>query len=420
MNASQDEYLHAIQQARLSLKEGDKPAARHWAQKASSLDPAKEDPWLVMAAVASPRASLGYLERALEINPHSQRAQTGMRWAEERYRAEQTAASTTQLTSVLPATAGSFSLATAAGAATKAVPAAPRRSALRPALILTAIVTLTLLVLFGAPLLRGALGASQGLGAGARQILALAQLELKPLGAQVSILAPASDMADTPTTVQNEADASGTLPVTAGSVSETQAVPQLPTSPATLQPTDTASPTPTDTATPLPTDTATLVPTDTATAAPTDTPVPTFTMTPHPTKAPLPTLGPDGLRNKPVEGDGVRWIDVDLSQQRVYAYEGQTLVNSFLVSTGLPATPTVTGQYHIYVKYLAADMTGPGYNLPDVPYVMYFYKDYGLHGTYWHHNFGHPMSHGCVNLKTSEAKWLYQWASVGTLVNVHR
>ena len=64
-------------------------------------------------------------------------------------------------------------------------------------------------------------------------------------------------------------------------------------------------------------------------------------------------------------------------------------------------------------------MTGPGYYLPGVPYTMYFYKGYALHGTYWHDNFGTPMSHGCVNLETNDAEWLYEFASVGTLVNVH-
>jgi LysM repeat protein len=116
---------------------------------------------------------------------------------------------------------------------------------------------------------------------------------------------------------------------------------------------------------------------------------------------------------------GGRWIDVDLSAQRVTAYEGNTPVRSTLASTGLPATPTPTGQYRIYVKYVATLMTGPGYYLPNVPYTMYFYRGYGLHGTYWHSNFGHPMSHGCVNLPTSEAQWLFNWSSVGTLVNIH-
>jgi lipoprotein-anchoring transpeptidase ErfK/SrfK len=118
-------------------------------------------------------------------------------------------------------------------------------------------------------------------------------------------------------------------------------------------------------------------------------------------------------------GNGERWIDVDLTNQSVYAYEGDAVVNSFIVSTGTWLTPTVTGQYKVYVKYRSASMSGPGYYLPAVPYIMYFYKSYGLHGTYWHNNFGTPMSHGCVNLRTDDAAWLYDWASVGTVVNVH-
>jgi LysM repeat protein len=111
-------------------------------------------------------------------------------------------------------------------------------------------------------------------------------------------------------------------------------------------------------------------------------------------------------------------ILVILSQQRTYAYEDGKLMRAVTVSTGLPATPTVTGEYSVYVKYAAQLMTGPGYYLPNVPYVMYFYRGYGLHGTYWHNNFGHPMSHGCVNLPTNEAEWFYNWAPVGTKVVV--
>ncbi|MBC8330497.1 MAG: L,D-transpeptidase, partial [Anaerolineae bacterium] len=116
---------------------------------------------------------------------------------------------------------------------------------------------------------------------------------------------------------------------------------------------------------------------------------------------------------------GERWIDIDLSDQRLYAYVDDDLVKSFVVSTGTWQYPTVTGQFHIYVKYLHADMAGPGYYLPDVPYTMYFYKGYGIHGTYWHNNFGTPMSHGCVNMITDDAGWIYNWASVGTMVSVH-
>ena len=114
-----------------------------------------------------------------------------------------------------------------------------------------------------------------------------------------------------------------------------------------------------------------------------------------------------------------RWIDVNLSAQTVTAYEGNTLVRSTLVSTGLPYTPTPTGQYTIYSKYASGDMAGPGYYLRNVPYIMNFYRGYSLHGTYWHSNFGQPMSHGCINLPTSEAQWLYSWAAIGTSVNIH-
>lgn len=136
--------------------------------------------------------------------------------------------------------------------------------------------------------------------------------------------------------------------------------------------------------------------------------------TPTPEYVPLPTLEP--LYSSK---NGERWIDVDLTNQRTYAYEGDTIVNSFIVSTGTWLTPTVTGKYRVYLKYESAKMSGPGYYLPNVPYIMYFYGSYGLHGTYWHNNFGTPMSHGCVNLRTEDAHWLFDWASIGTVVNVH-
>ena len=118
-------------------------------------------------------------------------------------------------------------------------------------------------------------------------------------------------------------------------------------------------------------------------------------------------------------GSSGRWIDVNLGAQRLTAYVGNTPVRSTLVSTGLSATPTPTGRYRIYAKYVSTLMSGPGYYLPNVPYTMYFYRGYGLHGTYWHSNFGRRMSHGCINMPTSEAQWLFSWASVGTLVNIH-
>jgi lipoprotein-anchoring transpeptidase ErfK/SrfK len=200
-----------------------------------------------------------------------------------------------------------------------------------------------------------------------------------------------------------------------------------PTEPATLAPTAAASFTPTETITASPspspsaTETATLVPSETPTEPPSPTPL--ASDTPEPTLAALPTQRSSGTTasipaSSTVSG-GKHWIDVNLTQQMVYAYEGDTIVNSFLVSTGAAPRLTVTGSYAIYERHVKANMWGPGYFLPDVPYTMYFYKGFALHGTYWHSNFGTPMSHGCVNLSIPDAEWLYYWATLGTPVKVH-
>jgi len=110
-----------------------------------------------------------------------------------------------------------------------------------------------------------------------------------------------------------------------------------------------------------------------------------------------------------------KWIDVDLSEQRVVAYTGTEPVRAFIVSTGLSATPTVQGKFRIRLKVSAQTMSGGSaqygyYNLPNVQWVQYFYEGYAFHGTYWHTNFGQPMSHGCVNMTNDDAKWLFDWA----------
>ena len=124
-------------------------------------------------------------------------------------------------------------------------------------------------------------------------------------------------------------------------------------------------------------------------------------------------------------GAGARRIDVNLSTQRLTAYEGNRAVFSTAVSTGTRAHPTVVGRFRIWTKLRYDDMTGGSrargdyYYLKNVPHVMYFYRGHALHGTYWHSNFGRPMSHGCVNLSRADAAWLFNWASVGTRVVTH-
>lgn len=175
-----------------------------------------------------------------------------------------------------------------------------------------------------------------------------------------------------------------------------------------------AKPSLTPTVTQTPTATPTSTPTSTPTATPTSTPTSTATLVP----TAVPTQ-PAPIGAIPDVGDNEKWIDIDLSAQRLYAYQGDEVVGSFLVSTGTWEHPTPVGQYAVWIKLRYDDMSGPGYYLPDVPYTMYFYQGYGIHGTYWHNNFGTPMSHGCVNMRTDQAGWLFDWAYVGILVNVH-
>lgn len=362
--------VHALLQAQAALRSGDRQAARRWAAEAARLAPRREEPWLILAALAGPKASIGYLQRALQINPESERARKGLEWARQRLQAEEAAQAAqaapvedTQPVRLTRAPASAAPTVEAAATATAPTTAQiqPSRSPARTAIIWFPVGVLVLFaIVFAAFLAMGGLPA-------------------------LTSQADAASIARPPGLVMK---------------------PSL---------TPTITPTPTATNTPTPTST----PTQTPTATPTSTPTATATITPSPTPVP-PTNTPwvGGVNRPAIVGSNERWIAVDLSDQRVYAYEGDWLINSFLVSTGTWRTPTVTGTFRIYIKLLYDDMVGPGYNLPDVPYTMYFYRGYGLHGTYWHSNFGTPMSHGCVNLETGDAAWLYDFADIGTVVHV--
>jgi lipoprotein-anchoring transpeptidase ErfK/SrfK len=351
MSDASETYDSLIQQSQAANRRSDHAAARRYAQQAVSIAPEREEGWLLLASLASPQASIGYLKRALEINPQSKRARQGMHWAVQRLRLSP------QVDKDKP---------------TRREPLVaypiPSDALIRPQpivlpLVLLLLILAGLLIWFGSPSLTQALSIRDSLPA-----------------------------------------------ISLGLIKETR----------TPTPTATSTPTATPTTTPTPTSTPTLTPSPTPTQTSTSTP----TQTPKPTKKPKKKKAPAGQYKYPGRppgvGDNQRWIDVDLSSQRTYAYQGDQLLRTTLVSTGTWLHPTVTGKFKIYVKYRAADMSGPGYYLPSVPYVMYFYKGYGLHGTYWHHNFGTPMSHGCVNLPTDEAAWFFNFASVGTVVNVHQ
>ncbi len=119
--------------------------------------------------------------------------------------------------------------------------------------------------------------------------------------------------------------------------------------------------------------------------------------------------------------DQEKHIEVDLTHQRLYAFEGNQKILDVSISSGKwGATPT--GIFHIWGKFKYTKMSGGSrargtyYYLPNVPFVMFFSNDkvapsrgFSLHGTYWHSNFGHPMSHGCINMRTEDAEILFNW-----------
>jgi lipoprotein-anchoring transpeptidase ErfK/SrfK len=383
MTETSDPSFHqALVEAQQALRGGDRHAARQWASQAARIAPEREEPWLILAALANPKASIAYLQKALEINPNSERARKGLVWALQREQEAGASASSspaaaaetqpTVIESQQPANPPSEDTQPTRVPKNSAEDTQPVRTrsassgapSTHRALFFPLVVVLLLIAVFAAYLGTG--------GYGAITVRAGAAAATHPVG---MVLKPSLTPTITPT----------------------------------FTPTSTFTPTPTPTSTPTPTPTATL------------TLTPTVTNTPEPTETPLPTEVPwTPLVEIPAGvGPSERWIDVDLSDQMTYAYEGDQLINSFLVSTGTWLHPTVTGTFNIYIKLLYDDMAGPGYYLPDVPYTMYFYKGYALHGTYWHSNFGTPMSHGCVNLETGNAAWLYDWASEGTVVNVH-
>jgi len=324
-----------------SWQEGSRSAARRKAMDVLRLDPENEDAWLLLAATASPHASLAYLQHLLEINPLNPQAAAAMQWALSRQKSEP---------------------------ALDASDTKPVRVRRRKAQNHWPVLLMILVFGFGLTCLAAM----------------LTQAALRSPAFQ-SAWIPAARTWFPSTATQEPLLTSEILSTSVQEAGESH----------------------TPTVVPLP-DTA-LIPTLIPSSLP--------DLFPTPTQVPIP---PDLPVAPPSAQEAGFWIEVDLSAQRLRAYQGDELINAFIISGGRKPTPTVTGKFRVYVKYRYANMKGPGYFLENVPYVMYFYQSYGVHGTYWHDNFGTPMSHGCINLRTEDAAWLYRRAKIGTVIDIHR
>jgi lipoprotein-anchoring transpeptidase ErfK/SrfK len=368
----------ALNQAINALQRGDKHAARTWAQIAAALLPDIEEPWLILAAVAKPQASIAYLERALAINPESTRARAGLVWAHQQHALQQT-----QLTRrVVPSSSATAGQSTPISLTTPS----------------------------GKPVFQ----TSPKAPAGRRILIPLILVILAVCLIAVAAFWPVAGSSVSAAILGNP-----------GSSQDNQILSWLPVG--LVKPTDTPLPTasPTTIATPSPTP---FPPSSsTPTPGPTDTAAPTSTATARPTETPSPTImQPVAVQQIPQGGQ--KLIVVSISQQHVYAYQGGVLVYSFVASTG-SGNSTRTGTFSILDKIPKAYGSTWNFWMPDWMGIYYAggLED-GFHSLpllnngqrLWGNSLGTPVTYGCIVLGIQDSETLYDWAEIGTTVQIKR
>ena len=395
MNTTQPTASECLKNSQQAFEQGNVPKARHWARLAVSLEPRNEEAWLWMGALASPQASIGYLRRALEINPASTRAQQGLAWARKRLAAGQMAETRPhkihRVMAPLP-------VSTPPSAP---VPAEPGRRPPARLNLSSALVILTVLCL--------AVG-----------LLAL----LNTSSAQAFLLGYGTPVARQPwANVQLDETSPTPLPTdpTDGNAAALAQATDVPTS--TPAPTDTAAPTATPSAA-----ISTTVP-----SAPTQTVVQPASPTPLPTDTGAPTSVPAAAKpvdsaQQPASSGTGRRIVVSISQQHMWVYDSSGLVYSFVISTGMHNSMSV-GTFAVQDKIPNAYGSTWDLWMPD---WLGIYKvgnlENGIHAlpilssgkTLWAGLLGQPASFGCVILGTADAQTLYNWAEVGTPVIIQK
>jgi len=108
---------------------------------------------------------------------------------------------------------------------------------------------------------------------------------------------------------------------------------------------------------------------------------------------------------------GEKWIEIDITKQMLWAYEEDHVVLTATISTDRGVTQSSLGKYRIAHKEALKLLTGPGYYLPDVPWVMVINTGLFLHGAYWQDFWGTPSNYGSINLRPADARWLYDWTT---------
>jgi lipoprotein-anchoring transpeptidase ErfK/SrfK len=378
MSSSTITYQQAIHYSQLALNRGDKTLARNWARLAATINSKGEEAWLLMAAAACPQASVGYLKRALEINPESQRARKGMVWALKRVDSfKQTAETSPQ--KIQKIDSKPISSAAIASQPVMVLPQKVAESAVGKNKYLNTHNLLFSLLLFIISFITVTYWVWNTSGV---QALIPDQVNLvrevnNPAWAQANIIKPTLTMVATETAM----------------------------------PTVTFTPTLVSTQTPEPTSTETAI----------SSPTPLATDTSPSGTAVVPEELPNPSNQNTGSG---KWILVDISEQHMYVYEGNTLVYSFIASTGMN-NATRTGTFAVQSKIPNA--YGSTWNIWMPDWLGIYYSgglENGIHAlpilpngaTLWEGYLGTPISYGCVVLDTYDAQVLYNWAEIGTPV----
>jgi LysM repeat protein len=427
MNIDENGAKLAFRNAYRALKRGDRASARSWAFRSVALWPEYEEPWLILAAIASPRASAAYLERVLLIHPDSPRAIAGMRWAQQRIQTGQ--GMQVQRLEPLPQDNSRPGVSPA-----RSTPVQPKLLTRRLAVFATLVVIISMILLAAAILPGGSHGSS-------------AAQALQP--STTATTARTTAVVNTPTPAQPSPTSSSTPPLEI------------------IRPTFTVTSQPTETAV------LTFTPDPTQTAVFTATPLPTSTQLPAPpSKTPIPPastyivrrgdtlskiaasygvnvqslaqvnniLNPSVIRagqklTIPGSGSsipaqavtGQKKIVVDLSEQHLYAYQDNELVFSFVVSTGR-GNGTAAGNFSILDKDPNAWSDPWGFWMPYWLGIYYVGSNLenGIHSLpvltngaqIWGDSIGTPVSYGCVVLLPDDARQLFNWVNIGTPVQI--
>ena len=400
----------AIQNAQSALQRKDKLSARHWAEMAASLAPEREEPWLLLAAVANPQASVGYLKQALKINPDSSRAKAGMDWALKRIETVAQTATTARVkvskpVEMAPQTAATVPIRVFRPVTAPQTPVSIPENAKKSSKSFLFILLPVLLI----------------------AILAFSIWNASPVLAVFSSRFNAANGGHAPSWAQVGLAKATLTETPTATFTPTAAFTE--TSITTATPADTLAPTFTATTEPSQTPSASLTPV----ASPTTGSITDSTMEATPTALPTDTGSPaqtarQAQQPAPSSYSGGKSIVVSISQQHLWAYQDNTLVYSFVASTGM-GNSTRVGTFHVQDKIPNA--YGATWNIWMPDWLGIYYAgslENGIHAlpilsngaTLWAGYLGTPISFGCVVLGSFEAQQLYNWAEIGTPVTIQR